>query len=237
MTAILTPPAPLAAPPSRLKSIQIGSRWTIPTTVVDLDSFRAWVKSDAFPEKARAAWLDGQLWVDPDMEQAFSHNDVKGEIGSVLRGVARDANLGRFFVDGMLLCIPPHGFATGPDGLFLRFTTIQSGRVRMNPNSGTVGVVEIEGVPDMVLEVVSDSSVGKDTITLPQLHHAAGTPEFWRVDARRGLTFEILRHDPSGYVPTLLPDGWWHSDVFGHDFRLRQEADPMGQPEYFLDVR
>ncbi len=235
MSATLTPPA--APPPSPLKTIQIGSTWSIPATVVDLDSFRDWVKSDAFPEKMRVAWLDGQLWVDADMEQLYSHNAIKTEFASVLHPLARTTGLGRFVTAGMLLTIPPNSFSTGPDGMLLTFAALDAGRLVEVANSRAVGVVEVVGVPDMVLEVVSDSSVGKDTADLPRLHHAAGTPEFWRVDARRGLTFEIFRHEPAGYAPTLLPDGWWRSAVFGREFRLRQTADPRGRPEYFLDMR
>ena len=93
------------------------------------------------------------------------------------------------------------------------------------------------GPPDMVLEVVSAWSVEKDTVTLPGLYHAAGIPEFWRVDARGELRFEILRHDAGGYVPTQQPDGWWRSDRFGCFFRLTQGNDPAGMPEFDLEVK
>ena len=95
----------------------------------------------------------------------------------------------------------------------------------------------LEGTPDMVLEVVSDSSVEKDNVLLPPLYQAAGVPEFWRIDARGELLFELLRLTPGGYVSAQLPEGWWHSDVFARDFRLVQGADPLGQPEFTLEVR
>lgn len=67
--------------------------------------------------------------------------------------------------------------------------------------------------------------------------YAAGVPEFWRIDARGVLSFEILRLTANGYAPTQLPDGWWHSDVFGRDFRMTQSTNPPGQPKFTLDVR
>ena len=47
--------------------------------------------------------------------------------------------------------------------------------------------------PDVVLEIVSESSVEKDYERLPELYGRAGVSEFWRADVRRELTFEILR--------------------------------------------
>jgi Uma2 family endonuclease len=98
-------------------------------------------------------------------------------------------------------------------------------------------VVEFEGTPDMVLEVVSDTSVEKDMVRLPPLYERAGVAEFWRIDARGELVFELFRLTPSGYVSTQLPDGWLHSDVFGRDLQLVQGVDPMGQPQFTLEVR
>ncbi len=109
-------------------------------------------------------------------------------------------------------------------------------RVRRLPGR-QAGVVELEGSPEMVLEVVSESSVPKDTVELPPLYHQAGVQEFWRMDARGELTFEILRRDQAGWASTQQPDGWWHSPVFGHYFHLDQSPDPLGRPVFILQAR
>jgi len=57
--------------------------------------------------------------------------------------------------------------------------------------------LELEGTPDMVLEVVSASSVVKDTETLLQLYWQAGIPEYWLVDAR-GEALEFTVQTPPG---------------------------------------
>ena len=241
----LSPPLPVAVPvpasvpilaaPSTQK-IVINGEVTLPV-ITTLEQFVEWWKSDECPERGRFAFLAGTFWVDLTMEQGYTHNDVKSEIVSVLRSIVRRNNTGRTFTDGMLLTIPPDDFSTVPDGMFVLFTTIQAGRVTMVPNQDDVGLVEVVGSPDMVLEVVSVSSVAKDTVRLPELYHAAGIPEFWRVDAREELRFEILRRETSGYVPTQQPDGWWRSDVFGADFLLIGEADLLGQPQFTLQHR
>ena len=58
--------------------------------------------------------------------------------------------------------------ATVPDGLFVKWETSISGRVRFVPRNDADGeYVEIQGSPDLVLEAVSFSSVKKDTEELP----------------------------------------------------------------------
>ncbi len=149
----------------------------------------------------------------------------------------RSTRLGRYFGDGMQLSIPAVDLTTVPDGMFITYDTFSSRRIQEVTSAHQVGVVEFEGVPDMVLEVVSTSSVEKDTVTLPTLYARAGIVEFWRVDARNELTFEIFRLVGGVYQPTLQPDGWWWSDLFGRSFRLSQGTDPAGKPEFDLAVR
>jgi Uma2 family endonuclease len=57
--------------------------------------------------------------------------------------------------------------------------------------------VLVEGTPDMALEIVSPSSVDKDTVDLRQLYREAGIPEYWLVNPLgQPLTFDILRYTP-----------------------------------------
>ena len=145
--------------------------------------------------------------------------------------------MGRFFVNGMMFSHPGANLSTEPDVAMISYDSFRSGRVLGLPDAKGVGVIEFEGSPDMVLEVISDSSQPKDDFILPRLYHAAGITEFWRFDARGELRFEILRHDPSGYVPTQQPDGWWRSEVFGRDFISTAGVDPLGQPRFTLQHR
>ena len=90
----------------------------------------------------------------------------------------------------------------------------------------------------MVLEVVSSSSVEKDTIILRDLYWQAGIREYWLVDARgENPIFDILRHTAKGYVATSKQRGWMKSVLFGKSFRLTQNKDALGHPEYTLGVR
>lgn len=70
-----------------------------------------------------------------------------------------------------------------PDGIFVSTLGLQTGRVRFVGSMGG-DYVELEGTPDMVLEIVSTSSVVKDYKRLRELYWRAGIPEYWIVDAR-----------------------------------------------------
>lgn len=60
--------------------------------------------------------------------------------------------------------------------------------------------VELAGSPDIVVEIVSDSSVRKDRALLRDGYGRAGVREYWLVDARgQDLEFEIL-HNQAGVL-------------------------------------
>jgi Uma2 family endonuclease len=90
-----------------------------------------------------------------------------------------------------------------------------------------------------VLEVVSPSSVPKDTVELRDRYAEAGIAEYWLVDAREEpARFDVLRLTVRGYAATRRQSGGWlRSAVFGRSFRLGRDADLLGHPQFTLDVR
>jgi Uma2 family endonuclease len=209
----------------------------IPGWVINLDSFRRWARSDDYPRRGWFCYLNGVIWVDLSMEQLFTHNQVKGEFAFAIMGVLKGQPLGRFFHDRTLLSNPAADLSCEPDGSFVSWEALRGGRVRL-VEGAQHGYVEMEGTPDLVLEVVSDSSVRKDTETLLQLYWRAGIPEYWLVDARGPEpTFRILRHTPTGYVAVADQGGWLPSGVFGRSFRLTRQADPLGYPQFTVAVQ
>ncbi len=209
----------------------------IPAKIVDLESFRQWTRSEAFPEEGRICYLAGEVWVDVSMEQLFFHNQIKQECNRVLGTLAREGKSGRYIPDGMRLTHVAADLSCEPDALFVSTATLRSNRVRLIQGKSE-GIVELEGTPDMVLEILSDSSVIKDTERLYDLYHRAAIPEYWLIDVREErLEFNILRNTAKGYVATRKQAGWLKSKVFGKSFRLTRESDALGHPEYTLDVR
>lgn len=214
-----------------------GEAVHIPAWVADLDSFRRWVLSDEVSEKLRACFLDGEVWIDMSKEQAFTHNQVKNEFNITLGGLVKAGRLGRYFPDGMLVTNEGANLSAGPDAVFVSHGSLSEGKVRL-VEGRQGGVVELKGTPDMVLEIVSDSSVKKDTVTLRELYWEAGIPEYWLEDARgEEPEFTILRRGPRDYAAVRRQGGWLKSAVFGKSFRLTRQTAEDGNPEYTLEVR
>jgi Uma2 family endonuclease len=209
---------------------------SVPEWVKDLASFRRWADSAEFPETGRICWFDSEVWVDMSKEQIFTHVLVKTEVTTVLSGLVKAAGLGLFLGDGALVSNVDADIAVNPDATFVSTASLQD-RVRLIEGKDE-GYVELEGSPDMVLEVVSRSSVQKDTRTLREAYSLAGVREYWLIDARPDpLTFDVLRHTPRGYRATPKKDGWLRSTVFGKSFRLRRELNALGHPQFTLEVR
>ncbi len=208
----------------------------VPFWVNDLESFRRWMLSDESPERVPLFFLAGEVWIDMSKEQFFSHNQLKKVIFRVLSGLEKQA-CGRFIPDGMLVTNEAADLSGNPDGVFVTNDSFRTGRVQLIEGAED-GYVELEGSPDMVLEVVSDSSVEKDNDVLMDLYWKAGIREYWLVDARGArIEFQILRHTARGYVATRPSGGWRKSAVFGKSFRLTRQLDDLGHPDFTLDVR
>ncbi|MBI1918856.1 MAG: Uma2 family endonuclease [Planctomycetes bacterium] len=214
-----------------------GAPISVPEWVVDIESFRRWIDADDFPEQGRIWWLKGEVLVDMSREQIFTHLAVKNEFSFVLTGLVKVRALGLFLPDGLLLSNFAADICGNPDATFISQETLRSDRVRLIEGVDG-GYVELQGAPDMVLEVISRSSEKKDTVVLKKAYWEAGIPEYWLVDARQEpLKFDILRHTSRGYVAARKPDGWAKSAVFGKSFRLTRRTNELGHPEFTLAVR
>ena len=209
----------------------------IPTWVTDLSAFRRWVHSVAVPEDAKVYWIGGEVWVDMSNEQIFSHVDVKGAIFRVLADLSDDMDLGRVFTDGVLYTNDYADIGVDPHAIFVSHESRAAGRVKfVRGKKG--GLVEVQGTPDMVLEVVSRRSVTKGNQILFEGYWRAGIPEYWLVDARKSpARFDIYRHTTDGYVATRRRDGWLKSIVFGKQFRFAESKDRFGDPAYSLELK
>jgi Uma2 family endonuclease len=209
----------------------------VPQWVADLGSFHRWVRSREFPEHGRIDFLAGEIWIDMSEEQLFVHVRVKGEFCRVPSNLERDSGRGFHLVDGARVSHPEAELSAVPDGVFILNESVQTMRVQM-VSGASGGHVRIEGAPDVVLEVVSDSSLRKDTVRLREVYWKAGVREYWLVDARRAPpAFDLLRHTAKGFVAVRKRGGWLKSEVFGKSFRLTQHADPLGHPAFTLEAR
>lgn len=215
------------------ESVQV----TVPDWVRDLESFRRWVGLDEVPEKLKVWYFQGEILVDVCREPVFSHVALKGMFTVVLGGLVRETKAGYLFGPGVTWSNVRADFSGKPDALFVANASLDERRVRF-VEDGEGGYDEIEGSPEMVLEVVGPSSVHKDNVVLRKLYWEAGVQEYWLVDARKEpLSFAILQSSPGGYVATRNRGGWLRSKVFAKSFQLSAPKDGSGYPEYTLSVR
>jgi Uma2 family endonuclease len=169
-----------------------------------------------------------------------THNKVKVEVSAVLALLTKKLKLGEFHGDRTLLTNAAANVSTEPDALLVTWDTSRAGRIRLVPRSEPESdFIEIEGTPDWVLEIVSDSSVAKDTRRLRQGYHRAGIPEYWLIDARgEEIDFQILLREESDYA--AVPGGrggWLESRLFGRRFRLTRERNEVGRWTYTLAAK
>jgi Uma2 family endonuclease len=119
--------------------------------------------------------------------------------------------------------------------------SLESGRVRYVPASrkGPGRYSAIEGAPDLIVEILSDSSDIKDTRRLPLSYAKAGVPELWLADARgRDMHFQILTLLDGAYRP-VQPDseGWFRSPVLCLDVGLTRSKTRLSTWRYRLEHR
>src|SRR5262249_39181970 len=188
----------------------------VPSTAGTLAGFRAWALSHTFPEHVRATFVDGGIYLDMSNEDPETHVGVKTEVVRVLAALARELDLGKFYTDGVLITNEAAGVSNNPDASLLKKASLRARRVRDVPREGREGrFLAIEGTPDWLLEVVSDSSVEKDTERLRLAYHRAGVSEYWLIDARGDeVIFQILYWRRTGYAAAPNRDGWQRSRIF-----------------------
>ncbi len=210
----------------------------VPQGITTHAAFLKWLRSDEAPDDIPVGWVMDDVWVELMAERAFAHNKIKTRLARVLDGLVDEHQLGVYFGDGMAYTNEAEGFTSVPDGMFVSREAVESGRVRLTGGARGARDTEVVGVPDLMIEVVSDRSVDKDTAWLLAKYWAAGIPEYWVIDARKEpLKFTLYRHRKDGYSAARKADGWAASPVLGRSFRFVPGEQMMGHPTYNFEMR
>lgn len=180
------------------RTLSIEDRIEVPETVFDLAGYRDWIKSDAYPDEIRTTYVDGEVLIDMSPEALERHNKVKTAITAAIAEWVDSRDSGEVYSNRTLVTHEAASLSVEPDLTFVSWASFEQGRVRLVAKAGTSGdSVELVGSPDLVVEIVSDSSVRKDRILLRDAYGRAGVGEYWLIDARgQDVRFEILlNHD------------------------------------------
>lgn len=209
----------------------------IPGDLVDLAAFRRWFQSSDFPGKGRIDWIEGELEVDLSPEELNSHATPKAAIARYLGNHIEENDLGVVVVDSTRLTCTTADLSVEPDVVVVLFDSLDRGAVRLVPSGGEQDrCVEIQGVPDLVVECVSQSSVAKDCVRLKERYAVAGIPEYWIADARRETpVLKVYRRVARRYRE-VKPDreGYTRSACLGRRVRLEARPARSGVVRYRL---
>src|SRR5262245_12129466 len=102
-----------------------------------------------------------------NLQSHETHNKLKGEFTSALMRFVRDRDIGEGYCDRALFSNVEARVSTEPDFLFVSWAASETGRVTLaRREQRQEEFIEIVGTPDIVLEILSDSSVRKDLVRL-----------------------------------------------------------------------
>ena len=209
-----------------------------PRGIDSLADFRRWAVSEEFPETGRIDYIAGRVEIDMSPDNLFFHSAPKSEIGAVIRNRLKTTRRGQVFVDKSRVSVPHVGLSVEPDIVVVLDASILTGRVRLVPTVGNAfgSFIEFEGPPDLVVEVVSDSSRLKDTRQLFAAYFEAGVSEYWIVDARgTDLRFQIHVRGNDSFLPaTIDAQGFQPSSILEAQYRLERRTRPTGYWDYEL---
>jgi Uma2 family endonuclease len=213
----------------------------IPPAACRLDGFRAWSFSDRFPEMGRIDYLGGEIEVDMSPEDLQTHGTPKAALAAELFALVAKRQRGYVFVDRTRVTSAAAELSAEPDLVVVLFSSLDAGRVRQVPaaRSAPGRFVELEGAPDLVVEIISDASERKDTERLPAQYARAGIPELWLLDARGGDVRFDLHTLVNGTYRRVPADaaGWVASSVLGMRCRITRQPTPHAGWLYALEHR
>jgi Uma2 family endonuclease len=240
MPTTLTPKKPIKRPKVQANGRVVHEpEWfTIPLGAHTLQGFREWTYSGDFPEMGKITYMGGEILIDMSAERLESHGSVKVEIVSVLGTFNSRKKMGKLYFDRSRVAHLVADLSNEPDAVFVKWSTFKSGKVKLIPTKEEDDFIELQGTPDWIMEIVSPSSVDKDTNLLMLRYHLAGIPEYWLIDARGdNLWFDIFYDTSEGYQAAEVISGWRFSKVYGKKFRLTRAKDPIGGWEYRLAMK
>ncbi|SRR5690606_4505939 len=138
----------------------------------------------ALPEGTLAQLVDGDLIVSPAPN--LRHQSSVARLSARLLVYVEEHGLGAVFESPVDVRLAPHQVVQ-PDIVF-----VASERL------GLLGTQEIEGAPDLVVEVLSPSTGTYDLTRKRRLYEEHGVREYWIVDPDEE-TVEVLALTESGY--------------------------------------
>jgi Uma2 family endonuclease len=133
----------------------------------------------ALPDDLHAEWVDGEVVPMPSV--SLAHADLVVFLVHLLRLFA-GRDVGRVLSEPFQLRAGADGPGRSPDVMFV-----------LKEHFDRIRDLFVEGPADLVIEIVSPSSVGRDYVEKFREYEAARVPEYWVLDPdRREASFFVL---------------------------------------------
>ena len=130
------------------------------------------------PPGKRYELLDGELTMVP--APGIPHQDSVFDLGVVLKLLIRSARMGRVFIAPVDVVLSDTDVVQ-PDLVF-----VSNARARIITDAN------IQGAPDLVIEILSPSTERTDRVFKRALYARHGVREYWLVDTRRKTIEQLL---------------------------------------------
>ena len=134
----------------------------------------------------------------------WEHNELIFALGALLQQYVRSRRLGRVSGDILVILDEAKDLAYAPDIVFVATENLE--RIREG---------KVYGPPDLVVEVLSPTTMQRDVGKKKRIYHAYGVQWYWVVDMERQV-IEEYRWTPEGYLLTqvVLPDEIFRPKLF-----------------------
>lgn len=176
---------PLLTDELRLALLAVLSADRPPAATITYEEFLAWADEDTLAE-----WVEGRVVaISPASKR---HQDVARFLANVLDLFARVQGLGTVIIAPFQMQLPTSG--REPDVLFVA----AEHQDRLTPT-------RLAGAADLVVEVISPESRGRDRGDKFYEYQAAGVAEYWLIDPDMRRT-EFYQLDDSGAYALIAPD-------------------------------
>ena len=203
-----------------------------------LMEFRRWAISAEFPDRGRIDYIDGRIEIDMSPEDVFTHGTLKSHIAARITSRVDELDLGHTLVADTRVSSVPADLSAEPDVVVITHEALDESRVRLirRASGEPDRYVEVEGGPDLVVEIVSDSSEQKDLRRLPGAYFNAGVRELWLLDARGPeMLFQIHHRGSGSFVATDADaEGYQRSAALQARWRLERSRHARGHWVYRL---
>lgn len=155
-------------------------------------------------EDTFAEYVDGEVIMNSPV--SYKHNQIMSFLDTVIRMFISKKDLGIIFTEGFQIRIAPNRRRI-PDLFFVS-----------KENPVEITDTEINGAPDLVIEIVSPSSVARDWREKYLEYEAAGITEYWVIDPNskhaeiyvldENRKYQVQKVE-NGIVKSNVLDGFW----------------------------